>query len=88
MQTYNSYQYLAVGVEVLEQSPPLPPLAMNNFVLFIYKFSGISKSFDIEPEDQEVEEGGVARFKCHIEGIPPPSYIWEKDSSPLPHNSR
>jgi hypothetical protein len=43
---------------------------------------------NIEPEDQEVEERGVARFKCHIEGIPPPSYIWEKDSSPLPHNSR
>ncbi|CAC5400663.1 unnamed protein product [Mytilus coruscus] len=48
----------------------------------------ISKSFSIEPADQEVKLGGVARFKCQIDGIPPPLYVWEKNSSPLPHNSR
>ncbi|XP_071140240.1 protogenin-like isoform X1 [Mytilus edulis] len=48
----------------------------------------ISKSFSIEPADQEVKLGGVARFKCQIDGIPPPLYVWEKNSSPLPHNNR
>ncbi|XP_063437436.1 protogenin-like isoform X2 [Mytilus trossulus] len=48
----------------------------------------ISKSFTIEPGYQKVELGGVARFKCQIDGIPLPIYVWNKNSSSLPQNSR
>ncbi|XP_052084302.1 protogenin-like isoform X2 [Mytilus californianus] len=50
--------------------------------------ASISKSLSIEPAYQKVELGGVARFKCKIDGIPPPIYVWKKNSLPLPQNSR
>ncbi|XP_060611593.2 immunoglobulin superfamily DCC subclass member 4 [Anolis sagrei] len=31
------------------------------------------------PESQTVEENGMARFECRIEGLPPPAISWEKD---------
>lgn len=48
----------------------------------------MSTSFSVEPKDQDVNLGGVARFECRIEGIPPPIYVWKKDYSYLPGESR
>ncbi|XP_042330425.1 immunoglobulin superfamily DCC subclass member 4 isoform X1 [Sceloporus undulatus] len=40
------------------------------------------------PESQTVEEKGMARFECRIEGLPPPVISWEKDSVALPPEDR
>lgn len=41
-----------------------------------------------EPTPQTVPAGGVARFECHIEGIPTPLITWEKNRGPVPPDLR
>ncbi|PKU34979.1 hypothetical protein llap_14717 [Limosa lapponica baueri] len=36
------------------------------------------------PESQTVEENGMARFECRIEGLPSPVITWEKDHEAVP----
>ncbi|KAJ7311161.1 hypothetical protein JRQ81_006766 [Phrynocephalus forsythii] len=36
------------------------------------------------PETQTVEQNGMARFECQIEGLPPPVISWEKDGVAVP----
>ncbi|XP_078237019.1 immunoglobulin superfamily DCC subclass member 4 isoform X2 [Pogona vitticeps] len=40
------------------------------------------------PKSQTVEENGMARFECQIEGLPPPTISWEKDGVALPSEPR
>ncbi|XP_015282622.1 PREDICTED: immunoglobulin superfamily DCC subclass member 4 [Gekko japonicus] len=44
--------------------------------------------FSQHPESQTVEENGVARFECRIEGLPTPEIAWEKDRTPVPLEPR
>lgn len=35
--------------------------------------------FHTHPESMSVDEGGVARFQCQVNGIPEANITWEKD---------
>uniref|UniRef100_A0A096MB29 Ig-like domain-containing protein n=1 Tax=Poecilia formosa TaxID=48698 RepID=A0A096MB29_POEFO len=39
--------------------------------------------FHTDPVSMSVNEGGVARFQCQINGIPEATITWEKDKGPL-----
>ncbi|XP_030622789.1 immunoglobulin superfamily DCC subclass member 4 [Chanos chanos] len=41
-----------------------------------------------DPEPQVVSVGGTARFECHVDGLPTPRIVWEKDQIPLPAQPR
>ncbi|KAK4820538.1 hypothetical protein QYF61_000209 [Mycteria americana] len=41
-----------------------------------------------QPESQTVEENGMARFECRIEGLPSPVITWEKDQEAVPAEPR
>ncbi|NXU84234.1 IGDC4 protein, partial [Xiphorhynchus elegans] len=51
------------------------------------RFSTLSRFFQ-QPESQTVEENGMARFECGIEGLPSPVITWEKDQEPVPAEPR
>ncbi|XP_074862789.1 immunoglobulin superfamily DCC subclass member 4 isoform X3 [Carettochelys insculpta] len=51
------------------------------------RFSSLSRFFQ-QPESQTVEENGMARFECRIEGLPPPVITWEKDHVAVPADTR
>ncbi|WAR29095.1 PRTG-like protein [Mya arenaria] len=53
-----------------------------------YNSPGIERKFTAEPLPQNVPRGGVARFTCQIEAVPPAIYVWERDGKPLPQNNR
>lgn len=38
----------------------------------------------MHPESMAVEEGGVARFQCLIQGVPEATITWERNSTALP----
>ncbi|XP_029766616.1 immunoglobulin superfamily DCC subclass member 4 [Terrapene carolina triunguis] len=48
---------------------------------------GLSRFFQ-QPESQTVEENGMARFECRIEGLPSPVITWEKDQVAVPEEPR
>ncbi|XP_043933185.1 immunoglobulin superfamily DCC subclass member 4-like isoform X2 [Protopterus annectens] len=50
-------------------------------------FPTLSK-FHQHPEAQVVEENGIVRFECGIDGLPTPLITWEKDMSPVPSDPR
>ncbi|XP_064014023.1 immunoglobulin superfamily DCC subclass member 4 isoform X1 [Pogoniulus pusillus] len=51
------------------------------------RFSTLSH-FSQQPESQAVEENGMARFECRIEGLPSPLITWEKDHEAVPAEPR
>ncbi|KAJ7408506.1 immunoglobulin superfamily DCC subclass member 4-like protein [Pitangus sulphuratus] len=51
------------------------------------RFSTLSRFFQ-QPEPQTVEENGMARFECGIEGLPSPVITWEKDHEAVPAEPR
>ncbi|NXL89055.1 IGDC4 protein, partial [Alectura lathami] len=51
------------------------------------RFSTLSRFFQ-QPESQTVEENGMARFECGIEGLPSPAITWEKDHIAVPEEPR
>ncbi|NXS64294.1 IGDC4 protein, partial [Brachypteracias leptosomus] len=51
------------------------------------RFSTLSRFFQ-QPESQTVEENGMARFECGIEGLPSPLITWEKDHEAVPAEPR
>ncbi|XP_039346016.1 immunoglobulin superfamily DCC subclass member 4 isoform X3 [Mauremys reevesii] len=51
------------------------------------RFSSLSRFFQ-QPESQTVEENGMARFECRIEGLPSPVITWEKDQAAVPAEPR
>ncbi|XP_051484836.1 immunoglobulin superfamily DCC subclass member 4 isoform X4 [Apus apus] len=51
------------------------------------RFSTLSRFFQ-QPESQTVEENGMARFECRIEGLPSPVITWEKDHEAVPAEPR
>uniref|UniRef100_A0A8C3V1F9 IGDC4 protein n=1 Tax=Catharus ustulatus TaxID=91951 RepID=A0A8C3V1F9_CATUS len=51
------------------------------------RFSTLSR-FVQQPESQTVEENGMARFECRIEGVPSPVITWEKDHEAVPAEPR
>ncbi|XP_054244122.1 immunoglobulin superfamily DCC subclass member 4 [Indicator indicator] len=51
------------------------------------RLSTLSHFFQ-QPESQAVEENGMARFECRIEGLPSPLITWEKDHEPVPAEPR
>uniref|UniRef100_A0A663MXA1 Immunoglobulin superfamily DCC subclass member 4 n=1 Tax=Athene cunicularia TaxID=194338 RepID=A0A663MXA1_ATHCN len=51
------------------------------------RFSTLSRFFQ-QPESQTVEENGMARFECRIEGLPSPVITWEKDNEAVPAEPR
>uniref|UniRef100_A0A674IRI7 Immunoglobulin superfamily DCC subclass member 4 n=1 Tax=Terrapene triunguis TaxID=2587831 RepID=A0A674IRI7_9SAUR len=51
------------------------------------RFSSLSRFFQ-QPESQTVEENGMARFECRIEGLPSPVITWEKDQVAVPEEPR
>nr|XP_006129238.1 immunoglobulin superfamily DCC subclass member 4 isoform X2 [Pelodiscus sinensis]XP_014432075.1 immunoglobulin superfamily DCC subclass member 4 isoform X1 [Pelodiscus sinensis] len=51
------------------------------------RFSSLSRFFQ-QPESQTVEENGMARFECRIEGLPTPVITWEKDHTAVPAEPR
>ncbi|XP_059570531.1 immunoglobulin superfamily DCC subclass member 4 isoform X1 [Alligator mississippiensis] len=53
----------------------------------VVRFPTLSRFFQ-QPESQTVEENGMARFECRIEGLPVPSITWEKDQVALLTESR
>ncbi|XP_064421809.1 immunoglobulin superfamily DCC subclass member 4 [Latimeria chalumnae] len=48
----------------------------------------ILSRFHLQPESHTVEENGVARFECRIDGLPSPVITWEKDQAALTSESR
>uniref|UniRef100_A0A8C8SWK6 Immunoglobulin superfamily DCC subclass member 4 n=1 Tax=Pelusios castaneus TaxID=367368 RepID=A0A8C8SWK6_9SAUR len=51
------------------------------------RFASLSRFFQ-QPESQTVEENGMARFECRIEGLPSPVITWEKDQAAIPAEPR
>ncbi|CAM5087582.1 unnamed protein product [Natator depressus] len=51
------------------------------------RFSSLSRFFQ-QPESQTVEENGMVRFECRIEGLPSPVITWEKDQAAVPAEPR
>ncbi|KAJ8377907.1 hypothetical protein AAFF_G00250580 [Aldrovandia affinis] len=39
--------------------------------------------FHTHPESMSVDEGGVARFQCQVNGVPEATITWERDRAPL-----
>ncbi|XP_052787351.1 protogenin B-like [Mya arenaria] len=60
----------------------------NNGLKKLKQGQGIERKFTAEPLPQNVPRGGVARFTCQIEAVPPAIYVWERDGKPLPQNNR
>ncbi|XP_065430117.1 immunoglobulin superfamily DCC subclass member 3-like isoform X3 [Chrysemys picta bellii] len=40
--------------------------------------------FHMHPESMAVEEGGVARFQCFVQGVPEATITWERNRTALP----
>ncbi|NP_001164715.1 protogenin precursor [Saccoglossus kowalevskii] len=40
------------------------------------------------PKPVTASLGGVARFECHVDSLPPAVISWEKDKDPIPSNNR
>ncbi|XP_038669258.1 immunoglobulin superfamily DCC subclass member 4 isoform X2 [Scyliorhinus canicula] len=53
----------------------------------LIRFSTLSR-FHQQPESQVVEENGIARFECGINGLPLPVVTWEKNQSAIPNHVR
>ncbi|XP_067827517.1 immunoglobulin superfamily DCC subclass member 4 [Heptranchias perlo] len=53
----------------------------------LIRFSTLSR-FHQQPESQIVEENGIARFECGIDGLPLPVITWEKNQSAIPNHLR
>uniref|UniRef100_A0A8C2UES0 Immunoglobulin superfamily DCC subclass member 4 n=1 Tax=Coturnix japonica TaxID=93934 RepID=A0A8C2UES0_COTJA len=51
------------------------------------RFSTLARFFQ-QPESQTVEENGMARFECRIDGLPSPVITWEKDHVAVPEEPR
>ncbi|XP_071899303.1 immunoglobulin superfamily DCC subclass member 4 isoform X3 [Anas platyrhynchos] len=50
--------------------------------------ANIPRGQALRPESQTVEENGMARFECRIEGLPSPVITWEKDHVAVPQEPR
>lgn len=50
--------------------------------LCVIYFSALPK-FHTHPLSMSVDEGGVARFQCQINGVPEANITWERDRVPL-----
>ncbi|XP_078097449.1 immunoglobulin superfamily DCC subclass member 4 isoform X2 [Mustelus asterias] len=53
----------------------------------LIRFSTLSR-FHQQPESQIVEENGIARFECGIDGLPLLAITWEKNQSAIPNDIR
>ncbi|XP_050397202.2 protogenin isoform X1 [Patella vulgata] len=56
--------------------------------VILLKIRSIEKFFTKEPSPWQGYLGGVARFECNINSVPPPSYVWQKDKKNIPQNDR
>lgn len=52
------------------------------FIISVFIHAALPK-FHTHPVSMSVNEGGVARFQCQINGIPEATITWEKDKEPL-----
>ncbi|KAM5293073.1 immunoglobulin superfamily DCC subclass member 4 isoform 2-T2 [Ctenodactylus gundi] len=59
------------------------PLGVVASQAAVVKLATLS-DFSLHPEPQAVEENSTARFECHIQGLPAPVIMWEKDQVALP----
>ncbi|XP_041356156.1 immunoglobulin superfamily DCC subclass member 3-like [Gigantopelta aegis] len=48
------------------------------------ELASMAKNFSIQPLPRDGYVGGVARFECSINTVPPPIFTWQKDSQSLP----
>ncbi|XP_053320100.1 immunoglobulin superfamily DCC subclass member 3 isoform X2 [Spea bombifrons] len=58
-------------------------VAQNRFGSVVSRKARVQASaisdFHIFPQDATLEESGVARFQCQIQGLPEPDIVWERD---------
>ncbi|KAI1235249.1 hypothetical protein IHE44_0002889 [Lamprotornis superbus] len=66
-------------------SPPDSPKSSSG--TSVLGLPTLSRFFQ-QPESQTVEENGMARFECRIEGLPSPVITWEKDHEAVPAEPR
>ncbi|KAG7457626.1 hypothetical protein MATL_G00229080 [Megalops atlanticus] len=61
--------------------------AQNRFGMLISRKARVQLAslpkFHTHPESMSVDEGGVARFQCQVNGIPEAIITWERDRTPL-----
>ncbi|XP_044836856.1 immunoglobulin superfamily DCC subclass member 4 isoform X3 [Mauremys mutica] len=62
-------------------------LCFFSLTVCVLAVEGLSRFFQ-QPESQTVEENGMARFECRIEGLPSPVITWEKDQAAVPAEPR
>ena len=49
----------------------------------MYGCSSALPKFHTHPVSMAVDEGGVARFQCEINGVPEANIVWERNGVPL-----
>ncbi|KAM3857931.1 immunoglobulin superfamily DCC subclass member 3-like [Diretmus argenteus] len=61
--------------------------AQNRYGLLVSRKAKVQLAslpkFLTHPESMSVDEGSVARFQCHINGVPEANITWERDRAPL-----
>uniref|UniRef100_A0A8D2J5W6 Uncharacterized protein n=1 Tax=Varanus komodoensis TaxID=61221 RepID=A0A8D2J5W6_VARKO len=61
--------------------------AQNRYGLLVSRRARVQiatlSKFHMHPESMAVEEGGVARFQCFIQGVPEASITWERNRTAL-----
>ncbi|KAG5842714.1 hypothetical protein ANANG_G00180650 [Anguilla anguilla] len=61
--------------------------AQNRFGLLVSRKARVQLAslpkFHTHPDSMSVDEGGVARFQCQLNGIPEATITWERDRIPL-----
>ncbi|XP_069481211.1 immunoglobulin superfamily DCC subclass member 3 [Ambystoma mexicanum] len=62
-------------------------LAQNRFGSVVSRRAKVQAAFMLDfhvlPQNAVVEEGGVARFQCQINGLPEPVITWERNLEPV-----
>ncbi|KAJ8000269.1 hypothetical protein DPEC_G00203090 [Dallia pectoralis] len=61
--------------------------AQNRFGMLVSRKARVQLAslpkFHTQPESMSVNEGGVARFQCLVNGVPEADITWERDRTPL-----
>uniref|UniRef100_A0A6Q2X857 Uncharacterized protein n=1 Tax=Esox lucius TaxID=8010 RepID=A0A6Q2X857_ESOLU len=61
--------------------------AQNRFGMLVSRKARVQLAslpkFHTHPESMSVNEGGVARFQCQVNGVPEANITWERDRTPL-----
>ncbi|XP_072840438.2 immunoglobulin superfamily DCC subclass member 3 [Pogona vitticeps] len=75
--------YGSLALAVVEKRLVVRTFAGRPRVTFSPSLLTALSKFHMHPESMSVEEGGVARFQCYIQGVPEATITWERNRTAL-----